>query len=173
MSVPPRVAPGAVGLESFDILNCDFSAPASWEALGKAWEVTHGVLPSQEELMTFVMSATAMANQAAMMYGGWMGQAGWVGGGGDYDLGMGDTAMGVRGNEFASQGGGYGNGNVRNHEQWGQTNGGNPYEVAVNTSAQDGNGVVSEGGGGGEQVGSKGSMQRVEGKWKFVRASAS
>ena len=43
------------GLESFEITTFDFTSPASWEALGKAWEVTNGVTPTQEVLMQFVM----------------------------------------------------------------------------------------------------------------------
>lgn len=115
------------------------------------------------------MGTIAMANQAAMMYG-WMGQAGWDGG--EYSFGMEDPTMGIGGNGFASQGGGYPNGNVRNQEQWGpamkshgQDPGGHQSDEAQN--------VGGDSTSGGEQVGSKGSMQRVGDKWVFVRANAS
>lgn len=45
----------AEGLDSFDFTTFDFTSPTSWEALGKAWEVTNGVTPTQEMLMQFVM----------------------------------------------------------------------------------------------------------------------
>ena len=51
----------AGGLESFDLTNFDPTAPASWELLGKAWNVTHGYLPSQEELFQYVMSMNEAA----------------------------------------------------------------------------------------------------------------
>ncbi|KAI0701475.1 hypothetical protein BC835DRAFT_212383 [Cytidiella melzeri] len=51
----------AVGLESFDLTKFDPTAPTSWEGLGKAWSVTHGYMPSQEELMQYVMTMNAAA----------------------------------------------------------------------------------------------------------------
>ncbi|KAF8513432.1 hypothetical protein BU17DRAFT_95419 [Hysterangium stoloniferum] len=53
------------GLDQVNFGTFDFSSPAAWEALGKAWEVTHGDLPSQEQLMQLVMggmSQTSMIN---------------------------------------------------------------------------------------------------------------
>jgi len=56
---------GDLSLESFDYSTFDPMSPASWEALGRAWAVTNGRQPSQEELMMFVMEATvSMASQA-------------------------------------------------------------------------------------------------------------
>lgn len=46
------------GLDSFDLTTFDFTSPASWEALGKAWEVTNGVVPTQETLMQFMMMSS-------------------------------------------------------------------------------------------------------------------
>ena len=43
------------GLEGFDFTAFDFTSPTAWGALGKAWEVTNGVVPTQEMLMQFVM----------------------------------------------------------------------------------------------------------------------
>ena len=45
-----------LGMESFDLSTFDYTSPASWEALGKMWQVTHGYLPSTEQLMQFVIS---------------------------------------------------------------------------------------------------------------------
>ncbi|KAH9951631.1 hypothetical protein B0H21DRAFT_842455 [Amylocystis lapponica] len=55
--------PGAIlqqGLETFDASTFDPSSPASWVALGNAWSVTHGYIPSQEELMQFTLSGGLM-----------------------------------------------------------------------------------------------------------------
>ncbi|KAG1880487.1 hypothetical protein C8R48DRAFT_684230 [Suillus tomentosus] len=54
----PSSAPALqqLGLDHFDITTFDFTAPSSWEALGKMWHSTYGDTPSQEELMQFVMT---------------------------------------------------------------------------------------------------------------------
>ncbi|KAG0709368.1 hypothetical protein DFH29DRAFT_842119 [Suillus ampliporus] len=49
------------GLDQFDIATFDFTAPSSWEALGKMWHNTYGDTPSQEELMQFVMAGGIVA----------------------------------------------------------------------------------------------------------------
>jgi protein NRD1 len=45
-------------MENFDISTFDPTSPASWEAMGKMWEITNGYQPSTEELMQFVMMGT-------------------------------------------------------------------------------------------------------------------
>ena len=66
----PRVASGSKpeepqgevaskGLDQLDFSQLDFSAPAAWETLGNAWKTTHGNLPTQEQLMEFVMGKVA------------------------------------------------------------------------------------------------------------------
>lgn len=45
-----------LGLEAFNPATFDFTSPTSWEALGKLWQVTCGALPSQEQLMQFILS---------------------------------------------------------------------------------------------------------------------
>jgi protein NRD1 len=50
----------------FDMSTFDFSSPASWEALAKTWQMSQGYMPSQEELMQYVMMSMQM-NPAAMM----------------------------------------------------------------------------------------------------------
>jgi protein NRD1 len=66
--VPARAPPHPVqsptmssGLDQIDFTTFDFSSAAAWEALGKAWEVTHGSLPSQEQLMQLVVGRMAQA----------------------------------------------------------------------------------------------------------------
>ncbi|KAJ6453638.1 hypothetical protein DFH09DRAFT_42991 [Mycena vulgaris] len=61
----------AQGMENFSLATFDFTAPSSWEALGKMWQVTHGYLPSTEQLMEFVMSGgtAVVANQQAASTG--------------------------------------------------------------------------------------------------------
>ncbi|GJJ11423.1 hypothetical protein Clacol_005656 [Clathrus columnatus] len=54
------------GLDAFDLAAFDFSSPDAWEALGNAWQVTHGTLPSQEQLMQFVMGKMSQGNPATM-----------------------------------------------------------------------------------------------------------
>ncbi|KAG9041699.1 hypothetical protein FS837_011874 [Tulasnella sp. UAMH 9824] len=47
---------GAFGLHGYDFTKFDPTNPASWDSLGKAWEVSYGKPPTQEELMMFVMT---------------------------------------------------------------------------------------------------------------------
>ncbi|KAG1767174.1 hypothetical protein EV702DRAFT_1147761 [Suillus placidus] len=49
------------GLDQFDITTFDFTAPPSWEALGKMWHSTYGDIPSQEELMQFITNGGVVA----------------------------------------------------------------------------------------------------------------
>lgn len=67
--IPPKNhAPLQHGLDKVDWIAFDFSSPASWEALGNAWQVTHGVLPSQEQLMQFVMEKMSQGNSVMNSY---------------------------------------------------------------------------------------------------------
>ncbi|KAG8959554.1 hypothetical protein FRC00_001459 [Tulasnella sp. 408] len=47
---------GAFGLHGYDFTKFDPTNPVSWDSLGKAWEVSYGKPPTQEELMMFVMT---------------------------------------------------------------------------------------------------------------------
>ncbi|EMD39296.1 hypothetical protein CERSUDRAFT_82032 [Gelatoporia subvermispora B] len=49
-----------VGLDTFDMSNFNPSTPASWVALGNAWAVTNGYMPSEPELMQFAFTAGLM-----------------------------------------------------------------------------------------------------------------
>ncbi|OSD04788.1 hypothetical protein PYCCODRAFT_71254 [Trametes coccinea BRFM310] len=51
---------GAVGLDAFDLTTFNPGLAASWEALAAAWRVTHGSMPTQEQLMQFVLSKTPL-----------------------------------------------------------------------------------------------------------------
>ncbi|KAL5536724.1 hypothetical protein ACEPAF_547 [Sanghuangporus sanghuang] len=61
--------PDAVGLDSFDIGTFDPTSVESWRALGNAFQVTHGYVPSQEELMYLVMSSMGMMMNMATHQG--------------------------------------------------------------------------------------------------------
>jgi len=68
---PPSRQTGTVtgshkGLESFDVSTFDPSSPVSWEALGNAWAVTHGYLPSEAELMEFMIPGSITGGAAAV-----------------------------------------------------------------------------------------------------------
>ncbi|KAF9530464.1 hypothetical protein CPB83DRAFT_810869 [Crepidotus variabilis] len=52
-----------IGLESFNLAVFDYTAPTSWEALGKMWQVTNKTNPTQEQLLEFVMQCTANGGQ--------------------------------------------------------------------------------------------------------------
>ncbi|KAF6761677.1 hypothetical protein DFP72DRAFT_1031110 [Ephemerocybe angulata] len=48
------------GLDKFDFSTFDMTSPTSWEALGKMWQVTYGIMPAGEQLMQFVVSGGTM-----------------------------------------------------------------------------------------------------------------
>ncbi|KDR80698.1 hypothetical protein GALMADRAFT_241098 [Galerina marginata CBS 339.88] len=55
-----------LGMENFNLSTFDYTSPASWEALGKMWQVTHGYLPTTQQLMEFVISSgTGQSNPTA------------------------------------------------------------------------------------------------------------
>ena len=58
LSVEPGTSqPNAMGLDAFDISTFDPTSTESWQALGQAFQVTNGYVPSQEELLYLVMSS--------------------------------------------------------------------------------------------------------------------
>lgn len=97
------------------------TAPSSWDALGRAWNVTNGYAPSQEQLWQYVQMCSAGMNGAAYSMGGqydmqqgaqWgMQEQGWGHGEGWRGRGRG-RGRGGRGDGYA-QGYGYGNGRGR------------------------------------------------------------
>lgn len=184
----PAALTSQPGLDKFNMSTFDFTAPSSWEALGKMWQVTYGYLPSQEDLMQFVMSGGIIASAAA---------AGMIPG--QYQ----DSMMGIEqvwpqsgtgfggrqggGVGFLNQGGGSGYGHVdtRNgQQQWGG-HAGAGYEqksdaivLGGGEDASNGNNTVSvqsppqpapTSSPFGEAGGLGGRMQRVGDKWEFVR----
>ncbi|CAL1714233.1 unnamed protein product [Somion occarium] len=54
-TIPSVASQDKLGLDVFDLTTFNPMEPSSWEALGKAWAVTNGYLPSQEELMQYIM----------------------------------------------------------------------------------------------------------------------
>jgi len=185
-------APAAVtsqpGLDKFDMSTFDFTASSSWEALGKMWQVTYGYLPSQEELMQFVMSGGVIASAAAagMIPGqyqtGMMGvEHGWLQSGGGQWAGP----SGVIGGGYPNRGSGPGygnNGTARNSQQQRGVYMG--YQQSSDAIVLGGGDVSSENDAmqvespphtaqvsspSGEGEGGPGRMQRVGDKWVFVR----
>ncbi|KAK7025213.1 hypothetical protein R3P38DRAFT_2953338 [Favolaschia claudopus] len=176
------------GMENFSLATFDFTAPSSWEALGKMWQVTNGYVPSTEELMAFVMSGmtggvagptTSQQQQQQQQQMEWAGGGGGSGGHGQHwDDGSGGSQnwRGGRGRGGFSRGRGHGGG-LRDGGQsrWqGSTGsmggtdavvlGGGDMEEDM-TSQMDyttGSTEKSSGGAGGR-------MQRVGEKWVFVR----
>ncbi|KAF9466116.1 hypothetical protein BDZ94DRAFT_1252143 [Collybia nuda] len=152
-----------LGMENFDPLTFNFTSPSSWEALGKMWQVTHGYLPTTEQLMEFVMSSaqSPMVTQE-VPENTWSQQPGqvWRGGG----RGRGGFARGR---------GGFGNGNARSvQEERSHNNSHQPTDAIVlgettNSDIPDvnygQNSPQDRGGGPG------GRMQRLGDKWVFVR----
>ncbi|PCH36341.1 hypothetical protein WOLCODRAFT_140351, partial [Wolfiporia cocos MD-104 SS10] len=49
-----------VGLDNFNFATFDPMSPASWQALGDAFAVTHGYLPTEAELMQCMFAGTSM-----------------------------------------------------------------------------------------------------------------
>lgn len=139
------------GPGGFDLTTFDFTSPASWEALGKAWEATNGVTPTQEMLMQFVM-------MSSMGMGMGMG------------IGMGGFGVeqpqnqweGAQGSEGWSAGGPVWNdGDV---EVVGETQG--QEKPDVEAIDLDGDSPVL----GERSVGSTGKMQKIGDRWVFVRS---
>ncbi|KIO24683.1 hypothetical protein M407DRAFT_8809 [Tulasnella calospora MUT 4182] len=61
---------GTLGLQGYDFAKFDPMNPASWDSLGKAWEVSYGKPPTQEELMMFVMTGGMSATGGMPSTGG-------------------------------------------------------------------------------------------------------
>jgi len=140
------------GLDSFDFTTFDFTSPASWEALGKTWEVTNGVTPTQEMLMQFVMMSsmgvgmgmgTSMGGlgmeQPQNQWNGAEGSGGWDAGGTEWN----DEEVGVVGE-------------AQDQEI--------PDEETAGPEEED-TPVLGEG-----SVGLTGKMQKVGNRWVFVRS---
>jgi protein NRD1 len=184
---PPAAVTSQPGLDKFDMSTFDFTASSSWEALGKMWQVTYGYLPSQEELMQFVMSGGIIASAAAagMIPGQYQGMMGIGEGWSQSGAGQWAGAAGVVAGGYPNQGDGpgYGSGNARNNQQ--QRGGYKAMGYQQNSDAivLGGGDVSSEGEA--MQVespppvdqasplsgegGLGGRMQRVGDKWVFVR----
>lgn len=140
------------GLDNFDFNTFDFTSPASWEALGKAWEVTNGVTPTQEVLMQFVMmSSMGMGMGMGAGMGGFgmeQPQNQWDGTQGPGDWNAGET--------------GWNDGMVGVVEE---TQGQEKLDEETADPEKEGSPVPGE-----RSVGSTGKMQKVGDRWVFVRS---
>ncbi len=186
------------GLDTFDMTSFNPTDPSSWEALGKAWTVSRGTMPSQEELMQYVMSGGAMGMFSTSMAGQYDAEQGEQWGAGQDQ----DWEPAQQWNERGRGRGGLHRGNGRG-SNWGYSGGRGygqrdtdaitlgggddqeSYELAYGEdsswqdfSMQNGNAEQQQAPGEqSESVGSTGGgragrMQRVGDKWVFVRADA-
>ena len=139
------------GLDTFDFSTFDFTSPASWELLGKAWEVTNGTVPTQEMLMQLVMmSSIGMGMGMGMGAGGFgMGQQPdqWEGAQGSEGWNAGEAGWNAGGTGAAGEP----QDEVKPDENMVLEKGDSP--------------VPGEG-----SVGSTGKMQKVGDRWVFVRS---
>lgn len=76
------------GLETFDFAAFNFGEPASWEALGKAWQVSYGSAPTQEQLVTLLMGNASSQNNSSSVNAGPGAPASASGGGGMMPVGQ-------------------------------------------------------------------------------------
>ncbi|TFK29689.1 hypothetical protein FA15DRAFT_663853 [Coprinopsis marcescibilis] len=164
------------GMDNFDFSTFDLRSPASWEALGKMWQVTYGCLPTDEQLMQFVMALTMGAAQpvaqAEAGQGQWEGSdeasggRGWGGNGRGRGTGTRGYARGGRG-----RGGFHGNGRESqrdwSYDDYSSSNndtdaivlGGGDDDSQYNTAVEDPR-IAAAGGG---------KTQKINGKWGFAR----
>jgi len=147
-----RDAGATKGLDSFDFTTFDFTSPGSWEALGKAWEVTNGVTPTQEVLMQFVMMSGMGMGMGMGMGGFGMEQ--------QQPQGQWDETQGSEG--WNAGGPGWSDGVV---EVVGETQGQEKPDVEVVDPEKEDSPVFGE-----RSVGSSGKMQKVGDRWVFVRS---
>ena len=159
--VSNTVPHSGVGMDSFDLSTFDYTAPTSWEALGKMWQVTYGYPPSTEQLMQFVISCgTGQTSSLELSNSNQQQSAGF--------------ASQSWGEEQLNGGFPYGNG--RNMHQGSDITqgtdaivlGGGDTNSPQNVTISSGQKPTQESQTSGS---SSGRMQRVGDKWVFVRGS--
>lgn len=142
------------GPGGFDLTTFDFTSPASWEALGKAWQATNGVAPTQEMLMQFVMMSSM-----GMGMGVGMG-IGMSGLGMEQPQSQWEEAQGSEG--WNAEGPGWSDGGVVVVEEM---QGQEKTDGEIASPEKEGSPVLGE-----RSVGSTGKMQKVGDRWVFVRS---
>lgn len=154
-----------LGLESFNPATFDYTSPTSWDALGKLWQVTNGCLPSQEQLVQFIISCGTGQQMAPTFqpsnqsfnqqnYTPFRGR----GRGRGFSRGHG--------------GSGYGNGRV-DFDGWGKEDDSQTCAIVLGGGEDDDGGNASSDHGISEpsaqsSVANAGCMQKVGDTWKFV-----
>jgi protein NRD1 len=162
-------------LNNFDMTTFDFTSPASWEALGKMWEATHGYMPSQEELMQFVFSGGMVGpniHDQMNPQRGWS-EPSWAGNSSERSSGQPWQGGGRGGLQRGGQGSGYGY-NSRPVV-------GGQEENSTELPHADSNGIAAPGGSDIQTTSPEtpaagrlgGKMQRVGDRWVFVRDTPS
>ncbi|KAG6861442.1 hypothetical protein C0995_016533 [Termitomyces sp. Mi166 len=165
-SIVSSTASTQPGLEDFNPMTFDFTSPASWEALGKMWQVTKGYLPSTEELSQFVLTSGQATFAPMIQAQKWQStpdSQAWRGGG--------------RGGGFSKGRGGFFHNNARNpQEEWEQYEANNETDAIVlgegSTSAAEETKIQGDSSTTDQAThtgGTGGKMQRVGDKWVFVR----
>jgi protein NRD1 len=155
-----RDVDGGGGLQNFDFTKFEFTSPASWEALGKAWQVTNGYFPSQEELLQLVMMSTGVAAIAGGISGGTEGDTFHA----DQDRSEqwpNDKGASKQGQNWDS-GGAEETAYETITDSWGVS------AKSENSHGADENQIVPVVADG--SVGSSGKMQKVGDRWIFVRS---
>jgi len=146
----------------------DPTSPASWEALGKMWEATHGYTPSTEELMQFMIMGAVSQSDSKNWYQDTVEPNGTSGYGGGHGKGSFPRGRG-------GYGGSYGNtresqhGWVNHDEANGQSTdavvlGGGETDIDTSGTACE---IEQQPAGSGGRTGGK--MQKVGDRWVFIR----
>ncbi|KAF9266899.1 hypothetical protein L218DRAFT_896109 [Marasmius fiardii PR-910] len=153
-----------LGLENFNVATFDFTSPVAWQSLGDMWQVTHGAVPSTEELMQFVMTAGTggVDVQASGMGQDW-GQGGWSNDGYAFPP---EPQDGGHGSNFSASV----SGPTLQGDEGNGSYGGGKQDGARISAQRTGH---SQGTSTGSRGGLGGRMQRVGDKWMFVKDSDS
>lgn len=168
---PSKVPLKQKGLDDYDFSAFDPTSPAAWEALGSAWQVTHGYQPSAEEIMQLVMAKTMpamapMGGQIGMAQGEQWGSIGWQ----QYpaESGVAGSWSTSTGAQVPSSNGGRSYGNVREENVASEQNK-DTLEAGEVSEEQPMSSTESAGLAGDNSVGGQGRMQKVGDRWVFVK----
>jgi len=149
-----------LGLESFNPATFDYTSPTSWVALGKLWQVTHGCLPSQEQLVQFIVSYDTGQQMAPTFQPS------------NQSFNQQNYTPSFRGRgrgRGLSQAGGSGYGNGRaDFDGWGKEDDSQTCAVFLGGGEDDGGSDHGTSEQNQSSVANAGSMQKVGDTWKYV-----
>jgi len=164
------------GLDDYDFSTFDPTLPSAWEALGKAWQITHGYQPSTEEIMQLVMTK-AMGQMGSMgahmgMEEQW-GQGDWQQSANSGRRESWSTSTATQWPSGNGSAGGHSYGDVRGQDD--RNHGGQTAEQdkdvmeAGEVAEEPLKGSTDDGDDG--SVNGRGRMQKVGDRWIFVKGS--